>query len=337
MKRSGYMICGAVGMLLLIFDGKTAVAGAQLGVEQCIKTVIPALFPFFFLSDLLIGSLWGRGGPLSDGFSGLFGVPKGSGSIVMCGFLGGYPVGARSVAKAFHAGQLTDWEAAHMLTFCSQPGPAFLFGMVAPWLGRGRDVWVLWGIILFSAWVVSLGTPGSSRVTAPAEEKAAVSSIASAVGVMGTVCGWIILFRVAGAFLTKWTLGQLPPTVQTALDGFLELSGGCIGLSKVPDAGTRFLLACGMLTFGGVCVTMQTVSALGPLSPRPYLLGKLLQAAIAMLLAVGYVLGIWWLAAIPFIFLLPVLLKKRVAFSGKTMYTREKSVRGLRDAVPKEN
>ena len=42
-------------MLMLILDGRTALTGAAEGIDLCIRTVIPALFPFFVLSPLLMG------------------------------------------------------------------------------------------------------------------------------------------------------------------------------------------------------------------------------------------------------------------------------------------
>ena len=36
-------------MLALILDSRTALAGAVQGVELCLKTLIPFLFPFLFL------------------------------------------------------------------------------------------------------------------------------------------------------------------------------------------------------------------------------------------------------------------------------------------------
>ena len=41
----------ALGLLILILDGKTAYNGAVDGIELCLKTVIPALFPFFVILD----------------------------------------------------------------------------------------------------------------------------------------------------------------------------------------------------------------------------------------------------------------------------------------------
>ena len=40
-------IMAAVGMLVLIFDSALALEAARAGVELCLETVIPSLFPFF--------------------------------------------------------------------------------------------------------------------------------------------------------------------------------------------------------------------------------------------------------------------------------------------------
>ena len=57
-------LAALLGMILLILDGKTAVAGAQEGITLCLKTVIPSLFPFFILSAVVIqsGNVPGLGG-----------------------------------------------------------------------------------------------------------------------------------------------------------------------------------------------------------------------------------------------------------------------------------
>ena len=55
MKRrtAAALVFSSAGMLVLILDGKAALLGAQAGVELCLNTVIPSLFPFFVLSVLL--------------------------------------------------------------------------------------------------------------------------------------------------------------------------------------------------------------------------------------------------------------------------------------------
>ena len=70
-----------------------------------------------------------------------------------------------------------------------------------------------------------------------------------------------------------------------ALSGLLELTNGCILLNSVPEESTRFLLCTAFLSFGGVCVLMQTVSVVKELGIRFYLMGKIFQCVISVLIA----------------------------------------------------
>lgn len=323
-------IGAAVGICILILDGKTALIGAQTGVDQCLKAVIPALFPFFLFSNLLLDALWGCSLPFLSPLARLFGVPKGGESLLVCGFLGGYPVGVQNAASLYATGQLEEKEALRLTSFIGQPGPAFLFGMVAPMLEKPESVWVLWGILLYSAFLVSLLTPGSNReITLGKHRNAALSQAMSAsLSAIGKVCGWVVLFQVLLAFLKRWVLWYFSEEEVAVIGGLLELSGGCLLLKTVPSGGLRFLIACGILSFGGLCVVMQTVSVLGSLSPTAYLLGKLIQTVFSLTLAFAILFRQWW---IPFLLTGAVFLlrrKKSVAFPGKPMYTKGKPVGG---------
>lgn len=99
---------------------------------------------------------------------------------------------------------------------------------------------------------------------------------------MATVCGWVVLFRVLLAFLKRWIFWILPAAVQVAVTGILELSNGCCELLAVTDVSARFCICSGILAFGGLCVTMQTVSVTAGLSLKPYFWGKLLQTLFSL-------------------------------------------------------
>ena len=53
--------------------------------------------------------------------------------------------------------------------------------------------------------------------------------------IMANVCGWIILFRILIAFMTRWVLWLLPVPAQVAITGILELSNGCCALDKISN------------------------------------------------------------------------------------------------------
>lgn len=303
-------IAAALGMMLLILDGRTALSGAREGIELCLKTVVPSLLPFIFLSVLLTGAFLGMPLPLLGPLGRFCGIPKGAESILAAAFLGGYPVGAQSVAAAFASGQLSRRDAERMLSFCSNAGPAFLFGMTASMFSDRRTAWILWLIHIVSAVLVARVFPRNTTrkaMLSPAAAPGITDSLMKTVRVMAAICGWVILFRVVTAFLSRWFLWLLPTDLQVALIGLLELSNGCCSLNLVEEERMRFLLCSGMLAFGGLCVGMQTRSVTAGLSLRYYYLGKILQTVFSLALAIaaiyGYVLpacaAILLLGAIP--------------------------------------
>lgn len=285
-----------LGMLVLILDGKTALAGGAEGMELCFKTVIPSLFPFFVMSNLLTSALSGVPLPVLRPLGQFCGMPKGMETLLISAFFGGYPVGAQTVAAAYRGGQLSREEAQRLLAFCSNAGPAFLFGMAASLFPRRWMAWALWGIHIVSAVLTSAFLPGKNASGAILPKTKAMSpteALWQACRVMAAVCGWVVLFRVVIAFLDRWVLWLLPVTARVAVAGFLELSNGCCALASIPNPSLRFLLCSEMLAFGGLCVTMQTVSVTQGLSLRSYIWGKLLQTALSLLLAGAVIGGVW--------------------------------------------
>lgn len=271
-------------MMLLILDGKTALTGAQAGMALVIRTVIPSLFPFFFLSILLTSSLNGSSLVFLHPLAKLCHIPSGAEPILLSGFLGGYPAGAQAVAAAYSGGSLSKEDAQRMLAFCNNAGPSFLFGMVSAFFSEPWMAWALWGIHIAGAAVAAQFFPcKAKRITSSTTKRRLSLSeiLLAAVSTMTAVCGWVILFRILVAFLERWLFWLLKPEFQTAITGLLELSNGCCMLSAVGDIRLRFFLCSCMLALGGLCVTMQTASVTQGLSLRCYFVGKLVQAAFS--------------------------------------------------------
>ena len=131
------------------------------------------------------------------------------------------------------------------------------------------------------------------------------SALEKALRVMATVCGWVVMFRILLGFI-------MPPLTRITsadhavfLTGLLDLANGCLELGKIPDTGVKLVTASAMLSFGGLCVAMQTCSVCQDLSMKYYLSGKLIQAAVSILLisilVSGFAIGdlpSWTVAAI---------------------------------------
>lgn len=275
-------------LLFLIVDGQTALTGALDGVNICINTVVPALLPYIFLSTLLCNTLIGKRIRLFRGIGRLCRIPPGTESILLLGFVGGYPVGAKLISDAYTEGQIKKSTAQRMLGFCNNAGPSFLFGVLPFMFTNTLSPVFLWLIHVISAIFTAILLPGREHTEcsiAPENTIKFTDALQRSVKTVAMICGWVIIFRIVLSFLRKWLISALPSELQILCAGFFELTNGCISLQQIPNEATRFLCASFILAWGGLCVTMQTISVTDSLGLGMYLPGKILQTAISLTLS----------------------------------------------------
>lgn len=291
MKKRNWdtLVLGSVGMLVVILDGKTSVAGVRQGLELCLNTLIPSLFPFFILSSLVTSSLAGHSiGPLGT-ICRFCRMGAGSESLLAVGLLGGYPIGAANIAAELKYGHICREDAQRMAIFCNNAGPSFVFGVLGPLFPHSGWVWLLWIIQICSAVFTGFFLPGKdgAPVTSSTQQQTSLSSsLNRSIRSMAMVCGWVVLFRMILEFLQKWFLWLLPVPVQVIATGLLELSNGCLALTGIPSPALRFLIAGSMLSLGGICVWMQTRAVFPELNLRCYIKGRALHCLICILLSI---------------------------------------------------
>ena len=285
-NRNIAIICAA-GMLLLILDSKTALYGATEGIDMCISALIPSLFPFFVLSIILTGALSGQVIKCLQPVGDICKMPPGTEYILAIGFLGGYPVGAHSISQLSQQGKLTDLQAMRLLAFCNNAGPSFIFGVLGSMFSSPIISWLLWCVYLLSALLVGIFLPSTECKSGIQTQIGVVrftDALSRAVKVQAVVCGWVVFMRIVLAYMEKWVFHFFPVSIQIILSGLLELSNGCIRLAELDREGLRFLIACALLSLGGICVTLQTASAANGISMRMYFPGKALQCCFCTLL-----------------------------------------------------
>lgn len=287
-RKWGTAIASAAGLLVLILDSRTGLAAAREGITLCISTLIPSMFPFFILSMVLTSSLAGQSIKLLVPFCKLCRMPPGAESLLAIGLLGGYPVGAQNVLASCQLGLIPQDDARRMAVFCNNAGPAFLFGYLGTLFDEPIYPWLIWGIHIAGALFLGSVLPGGSYAFSdlPASKPLALSqAFHRSLQVMAQVCGWVILFRVLLGFLERWFFWMVPENTVIFLSGLLELSNGCMMLSKLSSNGSRMILASTFLGFGGICVLMQTQSIAGSFKIPMYLPGKAIQGCVSFLLA----------------------------------------------------
>lgn len=276
-------------MLIIIFDSKTALQGTSEGLQLCLQTIIPSLFPFFVLSGVLNHYLIGRKVSFLRPICNHCGIPDGCESLFLLGLVAGYPIGAQLISQAYEESAISKSTAHRMLGFCNNAGPAFIFGILPPFFSNIYYVWIIWGIQIFSAILVGLLLPqkevrgGDIRRVPPVS---IVAALQKAINNIAVVCGWVILFRMIIAFSEKWFLWRFSPVFKVIYYGLIELSNGIIQLQYIPSEAIRFVFASVILAAGGLCVTLQTCSVTALLGTGYYFPGKILQALLCILISI---------------------------------------------------
>ena len=282
-------IVAAVGMMILILDGKRALNGAVDGIDLCIRTVIPSLFPFFILSIGIVGNWTGLTIPPLRRFGKIMRIPPGMESLLIPGFLGGYPVGAQAIAESYRRKQITAATAERLAAFCNNAGPAFIFGIISQFFPDIGYCWIIWGVHIVSAVLVAAVLPNREppQVATVATKSMTPSEIMDrALRATATVCGWVVVFRVILTFLDQWLFWFLPVSVRPLAIGIIELTNGCCALGNISHIGLRMIIAVTPLSLGGLCVWMQTASVLSGLSIKTFMAGKLLQAVFSAIIMI---------------------------------------------------
>jgi len=120
----------AISMIVLPDESfKASIQGLNMWWE----VVFPSLFPFFVISELLIGFGVVRflGVLLEPLMRPLFRVPGVGGFTWAMGLASGNPAGAKFTARLRQEKQITQIEAERLVAFTSSSSPLFIFGAVA--------------------------------------------------------------------------------------------------------------------------------------------------------------------------------------------------------------
>ena len=277
---------------VLIAFPQRALDGAGLGLEICLKAVIPSLLPFMLVSSMAVSCGWGQklGRLLSVVLRPLFGLDSAASMCLMTGLLGGYPCGARTAAQCVEAGIMPKKSAERALAFCNNSGPLFIMGTAGTAVYGSTKI----GMLLYLCHVVGaltaaavFGRGSASGAVQPkklpkrpfgtlAGEAARDSGLA-----ILSVCAMVITFS---SVIEALELHRLPLLV-----GLLEVSRG---VKEIGRLGPQWLpMSAAVLSWGGLSVHFQTEAVCGGLSKKYYYIGKCVSSVasgLAMLLCVKF-------------------------------------------------
>ncbi|MBE7013808.1 MAG: hypothetical protein E7419_01215 [Ruminococcaceae bacterium] len=279
-------------ILLVIFPLEVSNSVAS-SLDLCLKSVIPALFPFLIVSYIITET------SIPNNYftlflSKLFNISPQSVPAYISGILCGYPIGGKMALELFEKGKIGKNEKDRLLIFANNSGPGFIIGMVGGVLFKsihtGMIIYIshvfsslIYAIITsFSASKVKYSIPKENKKISflPALSFSIRKSMESLINITG-----VILF-----FSSVISLLNLIPSVDSfsfkgLLFGLLEMTNGIkVIVSSTLSLRLKAAISSFLVTFSGFCVFMQLKSFSEKINTASYFLGKTLCAVFAFLL-----------------------------------------------------
>lgn len=308
MKKIKSCIFGAAAILyafFLIVFVKDIGEAVAVSVKVCLEVMIPSLYAFMVISGFIVSSnLYAiLGKPFGIISRYIFRIPEEYFSVFIISSIGGYPVGAKLLASMYQENKIDRETAENMLSYCYLAGPAFICSIA----GVGLFSSVKIGMIIFASAVGAnfiFGFLKSFRRNIPPKSKSKVrlnismdtliSSIYSGAKGMLSICAVIVFFssiicilnklniiQNAAGLVSKLTYLDYPDSI-ASVKAFIEISN----ISSLTAGNYKLIpITAALLSFGGICVTIQTKGFVsGTLSTKYFYLSRILSAIISYFL-----------------------------------------------------
>lgn len=239
----------------LLCRPQAAAQGFADGARLCVGSLLPALFPFMVVCELLAAISLPTA--LLRPLARLLGLQsEDAAAALLAAWLGGYAVCARLTAQLRSAGRISTRDAALLMLLGCCSGPGFVVGYIGGLLlGNTALGALLYGLQL-AANLLATGLclpllPGRDASWMPPAQKAAKKggsmpeAISAAASTCLNLCGCVIFFRVVAGVLLAGT--PLPAAAAACVSALCEITAGCAAFA---DLG-------GQAALYGICLAMS--------------------------------------------------------------------------------
>ena len=299
---AGKLFIGALtiaAFFLILGSSDVAIEYMKKGLILCSATVIPSLFPFMVISELIVSS--GIGISISRilrrPMRMIFGVSEAGAAAFLLGAVCGFPIGAATAASMQDKGIISKGELEHIMIFCNNPGSAFVISAVGASLFGSKALGILLycSVILSSVIVGIIGRfllpkfkADTVAVTLSAPSQSFTSRLTDAIRSsaisMLTVCAFVLFFSALvgciGELLGRFFISE---ETRAIIFGTFELSSGVRVASSIQNPIAAVVLSALFLGWSGISVHMQVMSVCSGrgISFKPYFIAKVAQGLIS--------------------------------------------------------
>lgn len=287
-------------LALMLRRADVAAECMREGLSLCARAIVPSLFPFMVLSELLVSSGVGEwlSIPLERPMRKLFGLSRAGCCAVILGLVCGFPVGARCAISAYEKRTIDKNECERVLASSSIPSSAFLISTV------GATMWedtkfgiflyftaifsaVLGGILLYAMQKRKKSDHHKKTSSPPVKICFEAGMLPSALknATLSTllICAYVVFFSTLTGTV-ELVIGRFSASKIThaMLSLLLELSSGVSAAASLDNRLLAAPLTGAAVGWSGLSIHCQMLSLCDGhnLSIRPYLKAKLMQAVM---------------------------------------------------------
>ncbi|MBQ8627277.1 MAG: hypothetical protein IJ419_14115 [Agathobacter sp.] len=271
---------------------EVAFEASKQGILTWFHQILPALLPFTILSGILLRSKFMES--LGNG-SNLLSIIL----TLVCGFIFGFPIGAKLSADFYSHSLLSRKQATILCITANNFSTMYVCGYVLPTLFPDADYKITTYLLLYlmplSLSIILLLF--TRKNTAEQTQKKSASrfqldmqivdaGIISGFESLIKICGYIVMFSLMSQMI--FHLWQNTSLSAVILLGNLEITNGISMLSHLGTISeqSKYLIAIQLLSFGGISGLAQTASILksSGLSIKDYVKGKALLSILLLII-----------------------------------------------------
>ncbi len=284
-------------ILLVIYLSATLARSVSEGLNFVYNTIIPVVFPYMIISDILLTCLHvEKISFIRRLFEKLFHINGYAINAFLIGALCGFPMGVKTACDLYKKGIITRDECERLIGFSNYASPAFVIYGIGFTMFNSASVGIILYIIpLFSSLFTAIVFSQKKKESSPLYNtdlhfKFSFSdSVKSAVFNTLTVCGFIIVFSMILGLIKTFIK---KPYIIILLAPFLEIGNAAkiISESMLLTENSAFLLMLFAISFSGFSVHFQSKSQLfgTDISMRKYYEMKFISALISILFGILY-------------------------------------------------
>ena len=307
-KSAFLYVALTISSACMVLFPQYASKGIKSGMDCCLNTLIPSMFPFMIISSMMVtaSTKQNSSSVFTKITKPLFYLPGQTFSLVLMSLFGGYPIGAYCAKYLYKNRQINKEQLNRIMSFCVNSGPAFIVSVLGESLLKSQKT----GLKLFliqCASSILIGVIGGILARfkkTPFYENAGniknnsinfstilIDSCNNTCRSLVKICALITLFFGVTSLLhelniikcisiTLQKLNASPHFTYIFTASVLEMTQACIIAAK--SSCSPYWVYSWIIGFGGICAHTQIIAELKdcPFNYRRFLLVRFLNGII---------------------------------------------------------